>query len=146
MIHDYIVVGSGATGAQAAQTLVEGNGKVAMLDVGITDDKYKNLVPDADFVSIRERDLGQHSYFLGTEFEGIPWGGIKVGAQLTPPRRFITRDTERLIPLASDSFQPMESLAYGGLGNGWGLGCFVFSGPELERIDLILPQCRRRMK
>ena len=136
MIHDYLVVGSGATGAQAAQTLVEGNGKVAMLDVGITDDKYKYLVPDADFVSIRERDLGQHSYFLGTEFEGIPWGGIKVGAQLTPPRRFMTRDTERLIPLASDSFQPMESLAYGGLGNGWGLGCFVFSGPELERIGL----------
>jgi hypothetical protein len=136
MIHDYIVVGSGPTGAQAAQTLVEGNGKVAMLDVGITDDKYKSLVPDADFVSVREGDLCQHSYFLGTEFEGIPWGDIKVGAQLTPPRRFMTRDTERLIPLASDSFHPMESLAYGGLGNGWGLGCFVFSGPELERIGL----------
>jgi hypothetical protein len=136
MIHDYIVVGSGATGAHAAQTLVESGARVAMLDVGVSEDRYKSLVPDMDFTTMREQDPAQHRYLLGDQFEGLPWGDIKVGAQLTPPRQFILRDTQTLIPLESESFRPMESLAYGGLGNGWGLGCFVFSGPELKRIGL----------
>lgn len=136
MIHDFIVVGSGPSAAQAAQTLVEGGAKVAMLDVGITDEKYKSLVPDLDFVSLRERDESQYSYLLGTEFEAIAWDRVRVGAQLTPPRQFMVRDTARLTPLTSDSFCPMESLAYGGLGNGWGLGCFVYSPRELEKIGL----------
>ena len=136
MIHDYIVVGSGATGAQAAHTLVEHGAKVAMLDVGYRDDKYKHLIPDQDFTTLRQQDNDQHRYFLGDELEGVPWGKVKVGAQLTPSRQFMVRDVERLIPLLSDTFTPMESLAYGGLGNGWGLGCFVFSDSELDQAGL----------
>lgn len=135
-MHDYIVVGSGATGAQAAYTLVEHGAKVAMLDVGHRDEKYKYLIPDQDFTTLRQQDGEQHRYFVGDELEGIPWGKTKVGAQLTPSRQFIVRDVERLIPLLSNTFTPMESLAYGGLGNGWGLGCFVFSDPELGLAGL----------
>jgi hypothetical protein len=135
-MHDYILVGSGATGAQAAQTLVEHGAKVAMLDVGFRDEKYKDLIPDQDFMALRREDIDQHRYFIGDELEGIPWGRVRVGAQLTPPRQFMVRDVERLIPLLSDTFTPMESLAYGGLGNGWGLGCFVFSDSELDRAGL----------
>src|SRR5579885_71272 len=130
MIHDCIVVGSGAAGAQAAQTLIEHGRQVAMLDVGITDDTYKRIIPDKDFISIRENEENQHRYFVGDNFEGLQWGPIRVGAQLTAPRQFIIKDVERLIPIISSSFQPFESLAYGGLGNGWGLGCFVFSDSE----------------
>ena len=136
MIHDYIVVGSGPSGAQAAQTLVNDGARVAMLDVGVKDDLYRGMVPDADFTSIREQDPDQYRYLLGTAFEGISWGGVKVGAQLTPPRKFMMHGIDRWIPLESSNFSPMESLAYGGLGNGWGLGCFVFSGPELEKAGL----------
>jgi hypothetical protein len=136
VIHDYIVVGSGATGAQAAQTLVEHGAKVAMLDVGHRDEKYRGLIPDQDFTTLRRQDVDQHRYFVGENLEGVPWGKVKVGAQLTPSRQFIVRDVERLIPLLSDTFTPMESLAYGGLGNGWGLGCFVFSDPELDQAGL----------
>ena len=76
-------------------------------------------------------------FSMGTiRFEGISWGGVKVGAQLTPPRKFMMHGIDRWIPLESSTFSPMESLAYGGLGNGWGLGCFVFSGPELEKAGL----------
>jgi hypothetical protein len=130
------VVGSGATGAQAAHTLVEHGVKVVMLDVGCRDEKYKDLIPDQDFTTLRQQDADQHRYFVGDEIEGMPWGKIKVGAQLTPPRQFMVRDVERLIPLLSDTFTPMESLAYGGLGNGWGLGCYVFSDLELDQIGL----------
>lgn len=130
------MVGSGATGAQAAHTLVEHGAKVAMLDVGHRDEKYKHLIPDQDFTTLRQQDPDQHRYFVGDELEGVPWGKIKVGAQLTPSRQFMVRDVERLTPLLSDTFTPMESLAYGGLGNGWGLGCFVFSDSELEQCGL----------
>lgn len=107
-----------------------------MLDVGHRDEKYKSLIPDRDFVTLRHNDCEQHRYFIGDDLEGIPWGHVKVGAQLTPSRQFMIRDVEQLIPLLSTSFNPMESLAYGGLGNGWGLGCFVFSSAEMDRAGL----------
>ena len=45
------VVGSGTTGAMAAQTLLEGGATVTMLDVGRVDTTYRDLIPDADFVT-----------------------------------------------------------------------------------------------
>lgn len=134
--YDYIVVGSGATGAIAAYALVEEGLNVAVLDVGVEDEHYKNVVPDKDFISIREQDFNQKNYFLGKHLEGIPWETTKVGSQLTPPRNFLTQLSDALIPFQSDSLKPMESLAKGGLGGGWGLGCYVFSKPELDAIGL----------
>jgi hypothetical protein len=133
---DYIVVGSGATGAIAAWKLAGENCNVAVLDVGIRDEEYKSIIPDKDFISIRKEDNLQHSYFLGKHFEGIPWQTTKVGSQLTPPRSFLTQLTEKLIPFESETFKPMESLANGGLGGGWGCGCYLFSKPELDAIGL----------
>ncbi|MBI4851184.1 MAG: hypothetical protein HY819_05095 [Acidobacteria bacterium] len=133
---DYIVVGSGCTGAIAAQTLVEAKANVLMLDVGSQDTKYKTLIPDKDFISIRESEKEQYRYFLGDQFEAIPWGEIKTGEHLTPPRKFILNLVDRYLPIDSKSFFPLESLAYGGLGNGWGVGCYVFSKAELEKIGL----------
>lgn len=134
--YDYIVVGSGATGAIAAYSLAEAGVNVAVLDVGIEDEKYKAIIPDKDFISIRKEEIHQKDFFLGRQFEGIPWETTKVGSQLTPPRNFLTRLTEKFIPFESDSFKPMESMAKGGLGAGWGLGCYEFSKPELEAIGL----------
>ena len=39
-IHEYIVVGSGPSGAMAAKTLVDEGKSVTMLDVGEKDEKY----------------------------------------------------------------------------------------------------------
>ncbi|WP_025742726.1 GMC family oxidoreductase [Aquimarina pacifica] len=134
--YDYIVVGSGATGAIAAKTLVDAGVQVGLLDIGEEDRTHKNKIPNTDFISIRKKDQEQYSYFLGNEFEGVPWETTKVGSQLTPPRSFLTRFSEKLIPFRSDSFQPMESTAKGGLGGGWGLGCYTFSKLELEALGL----------
>ncbi|MDY8138643.1 hypothetical protein [Aquimarina sp. 2201CG5-10] len=134
--YDYIVVGSGATGAIAAKKLVDEGLQVGMLDIGIEDKVYKDLIPNSDFTTTRKEDKKQHQYFLGNEFEGIPWETTRVGSQLTPPRSFLTRFVEKLMPFRSESFQPMESGAKGGLGGGWGLGCYVFSKPELEALGL----------
>lgn len=136
MMWDMIVVGSGCTGAMATQTLVERGFRVLMIDGGVKDETYKAVLPDHDFLTARQTDKQQHRYFLGDKFEGIPFGYVKAGEHLTPPRKFMTQFTPQKLPLLSDTFSPIESLAYGGLGNGWGLGCCVFSAAELKACGL----------
>lgn len=135
-LHDYIVVGSGCTGAMAAQTLVEAGVKVSMLDIGVSDTKYASIIPDKDYLDIRKNESQQYRYFVGDEAEGISWGKVKTGEHLTPPRKHIMQLVEKYLPVESDSFSPMESLSYGGLGNGWGLGCCEFSKPEMDAAGL----------
>jgi choline dehydrogenase-like flavoprotein len=134
--HDVIVVGSGATGSMAAQTLAERGAKVLMLDGGQRDEKYAPLTPHDTFIDIRKRCEDQHRFFLGDDFESVPQGEIRTGSQLTPARRVIIREVDRFLPYTSNGFAPMESLAFGGLGAGWGLGCCVFSDAELRAAGL----------
>ncbi|HLP21884.1 MAG TPA: GMC oxidoreductase [Chitinophagales bacterium] len=132
---DFIVVGSGLTGAMAAQTLVEKDAQVLMLDVA-----YRNEVEPAfplkNFLNIRQENTNQRELMLGENFEGIPWGLIKTGAQLTPGRKYLIRGLEQFLSMASNTFFPMESLAYGGLGNAWGAGCYIFSNAEFEQMGI----------
>ncbi len=132
----YIVVGSGCTGAMAAQTLVEAGVQVLMLDAGNTDETYEKLIPEKDFTDIRQTDENQHEYLLGKNFESISWDKIGSGSQLTPPRKFMVSEVEKFLEVYSETFFPVESLAYGGLGNSWGLGCCVFSDSELNAAGL----------
>lgn len=132
----YIVVGSGPSAAMAAQSLVEAGKETAILDVGYQDKKYAQLIPDGDFESIRKTDPLQHRYFLGDDYEAMPWDEIKVGAQLTPARKAMIKGVNSLLPLKSTNFLPMESLGYGGLGAGWGLGAYVYSEAELEKCGI----------
>jgi hypothetical protein len=133
---EYIIVGSGCTGAMAAQTLVEAGKNVLMIDGGITDDHYNKLQPAADFVQLRKTDKEQHRYFLGDKFESLPDDELGTGAQLTPARQFLIDHVDKLLPTEAENFSAMESLALGGLGGGWGLGCCVFSANEMKLAGL----------
>ncbi len=128
---DVIVVGSGPSATAAAVPLVRAGLSVLMLDVGNEDTNYAPLIPESSFVEIRRQDPDQHRYFLGDELDGVPFGRLRVGAQLTPPRQYLARDTDTLTPLRSESFHPTESLALGGLGGGWGA-----SSPQWDDRDL----------
>jgi hypothetical protein len=134
-IVDYIVVGSGCAGAMAAQTLVESGSHVVMLDVG-ADTKYSPLIPDKDYLDIRKTESDQHRYFLGDDAEGLAWGKVGKGEQITPPRKHILHMVEEYAPVQSKTFFPVESLGYGGLGIGWGLGCWEFSAAEQAAAKL----------
>jgi hypothetical protein len=136
---DAIVVGSGPGGVHAAAALVEAGRDVLLLDFGETDRRYAPLIPDADFLRIRRTDEHQHRYFLGDDFEGIPFGGVRVGAQLTPPRQHIIAHDARLAA-TSDGFAVVQSLARGGLAAGWGAGVFPFSDAELSPMGLSLAE------
>jgi choline dehydrogenase-like flavoprotein len=131
-VSEFIVVGSGMTGAHAAETLIEAGRQVTLLDGGVRG--RSAAAPDTDFMTARETDPEQHRYFLGDAFEGVSWG--EAAHTLTPPRQHVIRETERWLPLRSRSFQRMESLAYGGLGAAWGAGAAVYTAPELGAMGL----------
>ena len=133
---DFIVVGSGITGVQAAQTLVESGARVVMLDGGAAANPSLEPPAGQSFLALRETDGEQHRYFLGDRMEAIATPAGRPGSQLTPPRRFIMDGVDRWLRTRSDSFAAMESLAQGGLGNAWGVGCYWFSDDDLERAGL----------
>ncbi len=133
---DYIVVGSGCSGAMAAQTLVEADAEVLMVDVGMQNPAYHKTVPEKDFLTIRKTEQEQYRYLIGNHAEGVVWGDVGKGAQLTPPRQFITENVEKYLKLNSKTFSPLESLAYGGLGSGWGLQCWEFSDADITAAGL----------
>ena len=136
MLSDVLVVGSGPGGANAAAALTEAGLRVTLLDFGNIDDRYAHRIPDRPFADLRRTDPDQYRYLLGESFEGVPFGNVRVGAQLTPPRQHVHRDVNRLLPLVSTTFAGLESLARGGLGAAWGAGAFTFNADECARLLL----------
>ncbi|TGL76905.1 hypothetical protein EHQ72_12820 [Leptospira yasudae] len=133
---DVIIIGSGPSGAIAAKRLVQSGLKIATLDVGDDDTKYRDKIPDKSLSEIRNEEVDQSRYFLGENLEGIPIGNVRVGSQLTPPRQFINSLADKLLPLESSNFFPLQSLALGGIGAGWGEASFTFSQEELRKIGI----------
>ena len=139
---DFIVVGSGMAGVHAAQTLVEAGARVLMLDGGVAPGAGIEPPAGQSFVSLREHDHEQHRYFLGDGLEAVATPAGRPGSQLTPTRRFVVDHVDRWLRFRSDTFAPMESLAVGGLGNAWGVGCYHFSDRDLEDAGLPATEIR----
>ena len=133
---DAIVVGSGPSAVHAASALVEEGCSVTMLDVGNEDSIYSSIIPDESFSRIRRTDPGQHRYFLGDRLEAVPLGPQRVGAQLTAPRAYLTRDVATLTPARTDGFAATESLALGGLAAGWGASAVRFDERDLRSFPI----------
>jgi hypothetical protein len=141
-VHDYIVVGSGCSGAIAAQTLVEAGANVTMLDVGVKNDNSVKI-PDRDFISLRKTDPQQYRYFIGKHAEGVDWGKVGTGAQITPPRKYILNLVDRYTPVQSSTFSCFESLGYGGMGIGWGMQSWEYTKDDMAAVGLDYPKMRR---
>jgi choline dehydrogenase-like flavoprotein len=137
---DVVVVGSGPGGVNAAAPLVEAGKRVLMLDWGNEDRRYAALIPHEAFSTLRRTDPNQHRWLVGDEFEGVPFGGVRVGAQLTPPRAHIMRDAPALQPVDAEDFAVSMSLARGGLGAGWSAGVFPFTDDELRDMGLTVAE------
>jgi hypothetical protein len=130
-----VIVGSGCSASMAAQTLVGGGEKVTMIDVGVQN-HYKPVIPNKDYLSIRKEEPNQYEYFLGKNAEEAHRSKVAKGAQITAPRNYMIYGTDKYIPLKSDTFSPLESLGYGGLGISWGLQCWEYSHNDLVKVGL----------
>jgi hypothetical protein len=134
MIADVLVVGTGPSGVHAASVCAARGLRVTIVDVGYDDEATRAAIPAGNFRELRRTDAGQSRYFLGNLAADI--AGVRVGAQLTPPRQFITRDAETLAPIDAPTFAAMQSFAAGGLGAGWGAGSYSYNDRELAEIGL----------
>lgn len=136
-----IVVGSGPSGVHAATSLLAGGRSVLMIDAG-QDAAAQDAEWTGDWSSIRAERADQYRLFWGEDFEGIPWGEMRAGAGLTPPRRGVVAGLEEWLPTVSNTFRRVESLAAGGLGGAWGLGAFALTDAELTQLGLPLSAMR----
>lgn len=139
---DVIVVGSGPSGAQAAQTLVEQGCTVTLLDVGLEPRGDHALPADRTFVELRRNDPAQHTYFLGPDFEGVPLRPLGAAPQVTPARRHVVGTSTGHERIDSGTFAAIESHALGGLGSAWGAVSFPYLDIELTRSGLVPSQMR----
>lgn len=131
---DVIVVGSGPSGTHAAARALELGCTVTILDYGNVGGGC--TVPDGGFSALRRTDPMQRRYFIGDSISEEHDANDRLGAHFTAPRRFITRDVDRALPVKSVTFYPVQSLALGGLGAGWGAGAPTFEPFELELAGL----------
>jgi hypothetical protein len=73
---------------------------------------------------------------LGDKFEGIPFGHVKAGEHLTPPRKFMTQLTQQKLPLQSDHFFAHRVVSLWWLRQWLGFGLLCFSEAELKACGL----------
>jgi hypothetical protein len=134
-IKQFIVIGSSFCGVISAKTLVDAGANVLMLDTGIVGENEIEK-PEKSFIEIRKKATNQSDYLIGENFEALANLQKKNPIHLTPNRTFTTNKVENFLNWTSGEFVPIESLARGGLGNGWGLGSFVYSENELMETGL----------
>jgi choline dehydrogenase-like flavoprotein len=133
---DLIIVGSGPAGANAAKRAIDEGLSVILIDFGVDEPDLAESIPPQPFSELRRFDSNQKRYFLGGEFESDWPRNDRPGAHFTAPRSFITKHVEELLPLQSETFFPVQSLALGGLAVGWGAGCYTYESFELERAGM----------
>ncbi len=139
---DILIVGSGPSGSHAAQQAVASGRKVALLDIGYSDRRFDEMIPAKPFSEIRRSDENQRKYFLGDDPAESLRCQDRAGAHLTPARQHMIRNQDRLFPLISDTFLPVQSTGLGGLGISWGANCFALEDFELDRIGIPASELR----
>ncbi len=133
---DLLIVGSGPSGSHAAMEAVAAGRKVALVEIGYSDDQPQHFDPSKTFSEIRRTDPNQQAYFLGDNPVAVLRNQGRAGPHLTPGRQYMIRNMDQLFPLESDSFLPLQSSGLGGLGVSWGANCFALEPFELERIGI----------
>lgn len=143
-INNYIIIGSGCSGAMAAKTIIDAGLQVLILDVGFTSNKAQK--PAQSFIDFRNSSENQEETILGSEFEALSHLLKENPLHLTPNRNFVVKQVNELLQWQAGDFYPTESLAKGGLGNAWGLGSYVYSDNELKETGLPIEEMKDAYK
>ncbi len=127
-----IVVGSGASGAHFALSLLERGHEVIMLDVGRA--QRPPPLPDEDFARLKGDLADPVGYLLGEHFEGVTFPGSKGEYYGVPPSKAFVFEEAGGFTSRSTSFAPLFSFARGGLAEAWTAGVYPFNPAELQEF------------
>ena len=129
---DIIIVGSGAAGVAAALALARLGIRPLMLDVGRTASGAGPVVAGNLYDYRKQHD--SFDLFIGDDLAGVSdvlRDEVGVAKLNAPNMAFITQDAGTLGPVEAVDFDPIQSFALGGLGNGWGSGLYRFTDADL---------------
>ncbi len=129
MTADVLVVGSGASGVHFARKALALGRKVHMIDVGVA--KPEPLLPDANFLQLKERLSKPHDYFLGKKNEALILPDNQEEYYGFPPSKEFVFADPLPRPQTSKGFDPLFSYAKGGLAEAWTGGSYPFNDGEL---------------
>lgn len=134
---EIIIVGSGAAGAAAALALADLGLRPQLLDVGHTDAGAGPRVEGNLYDYRRRHDT--FNLYIGEDLQGLAdvlTGETGIAKLNAPNAAFVVRDAARLSPVEARGFDPIQSFAFGGLGNAWGAGLYRFVDDDLAGFPL----------
>jgi choline dehydrogenase-like flavoprotein len=126
------IVGSGASGVHAAQTLLDRGLAVRLIDVGFAPEAPPE--PDASFEDLKDR-IGD-PYFLGADFRGVMLPGTPGEYYGFPPSKDHVFRSVAGFRARPEGFAPLLSFAQGGLAEAWTGGCYPYTAAELEGFGM----------
>lgn len=129
-----LIIGSGASGVQAAQQLLERGLEVRMIDTGERSAYHDNLLPQKTFSDLRHSDAGQHRYFLGDQLEDISFADIRSSHKLPPLKRYVISDETTTTTSGQGDFVLRRTKARGGLAMSWGAGAMPLRESDFAHL------------
>jgi choline dehydrogenase-like flavoprotein len=124
-----LVVGSGPSGVHFAETALAKGWAVTMIDVGRP--APASVLPDARFDQLKEDLEDPVGYFLGSDYNGVVLPDFDREYYGIPPSKQYVFEEPAVFTSSSDGFDPLFSLARGGLAQAWTAGCYPFNDAEL---------------
>lgn len=139
MMHDIIVIGSGAAATEVVRVLCERGLDVAVIDPGLEPPAILYEPVEGNFAHIRRTSAQQYRWFLGEDLSSIPVQGLDggLGGGMTSGNRaYVVRGAGERFPVRARHSAFVQSLARGGLAAAWGGTCAVLADDTLRGMGL----------
>ncbi|WP_193139134.1 MULTISPECIES: GMC oxidoreductase [unclassified Meridianimarinicoccus] len=128
-----LVVGAGASGLHAVQTLLARGAQVTLVDAGGLHAGYP--LPDTPFSELPAALDDPAAFFLGADFQAVHLpdpGGAREYYGLPPSKDFVFQPSPQPRVLTGDGFAPLRSFTTGGLAEAWTAGAYPFDAADLD--------------
>ncbi len=124
-----VIVGSGASGAHFALSVLHKGYQVTMLDVGCVKPDYVN--PDDNFRELKINLSDPVQYFLGQHYEAVVYPDATREYYGFPPNKHYIFAQPDTFTLEKNGFEPLFSFAQGGLAETWTGGVYALNDHDL---------------
>lgn len=128
-VNKITVIGSGASGINFAESLLEKGYEVHMIDVGYSGPKP--VEKEATFNQLKDRMKDPVKYFLGENFESVILSDSQEVYEFPPDKKFVFKIPPGYKTLYK-GFAPHLSFAQGGLAEAWTGGSYPYNDYDLE--------------